>query len=121
MRLSSVVDAMHGADAVICTLGTMPEGKDDSARRQPGVPVCSVGTKNILAALPGQLEGLGHRWSVGEFEGGISAAGQPQKTELAAQQIAPQARTLAEDRGIRCVVFDYDELRGIDNKEDRLF
>ncbi|TDC77412.1 endonuclease NucS [Streptomyces hainanensis] len=40
---------------------------------------------------------------------------------LAAQSIAPQARTLAEDRGIRCVVLDYDELRGIDNKEDRLF
>jgi RecB family endonuclease NucS len=40
---------------------------------------------------------------------------------LAAQQIAPQARTLAEDRGIRCVILDYDELRGLDNKEDRLF
>jgi hypothetical protein len=40
---------------------------------------------------------------------------------LAAQQIAPQARTLAEDRGIRCVILDYDVLRGIDNKEDRLF
>jgi len=40
---------------------------------------------------------------------------------LAAQSIAPQARTLAEDRGMRCVVLDYDELRGIDNKEDRLF
>jgi RecB family endonuclease NucS len=40
---------------------------------------------------------------------------------LAAQQIAPQARTLAEDRGIRCVVLDYDALRGIDNAEDRLF
>ncbi len=31
---------------------------------------------------------------------------------LAAQMIAPQARTLAEDRGIRCVVLDYDALRG---------
>jgi RecB family endonuclease NucS len=40
---------------------------------------------------------------------------------LAAQQIAPQARTLAEDRGIRCVILDYDVLRGLDNKEDRLF
>jgi RecB family endonuclease NucS len=40
---------------------------------------------------------------------------------LAAQSIAPQARTLAEDRGLRCVVLDYDELRGIDNKEERLF
>src|SRR5215475_15497563 len=33
---------------------------------------------------------------------------------LAAQSIAPQARTLAEDRGIRCVVVDYDALRGLE-------
>ncbi|WP_420123178.1 endonuclease NucS [Nakamurella sp.] len=33
---------------------------------------------------------------------------------LAAQSIAPQARTLAQTRGIRCVVLDYDELRGIE-------
>ena len=32
---------------------------------------------------------------------------------LAAQSIAPQARTLAQTRGIRCVVLDYDSLRGI--------
>jgi hypothetical protein len=31
---------------------------------------------------------------------------------LAAQQITPQARVLAEDRGLRCVVLDYDGLRG---------
>ena len=31
---------------------------------------------------------------------------------FAAQQIKPQARTLATDRGIRCVVLDYDQLRG---------
>lgn len=40
---------------------------------------------------------------------------------FAAQQIKPQARTLAEDRGIRCVVLDYDELRGIDGSAHRLF
>ncbi|HKC26430.1 MAG TPA: endonuclease NucS [Jatrophihabitans sp.] len=40
---------------------------------------------------------------------------------LAAQTIVPQARTLAEDRGIRCVILDYDALRGVDNAEDRLF
>ena len=40
---------------------------------------------------------------------------------FAAQQIKPQARTLAEDRGIRCVVLDYDALKGIDNAESRLF
>ena len=40
---------------------------------------------------------------------------------FAAQEIKPQARTLAEDRGIRCVVVDYDELRGFDDAESRLF
>jgi RecB family endonuclease NucS len=40
---------------------------------------------------------------------------------LAAQTIAPQARTLAEDRGMRCVVVDYDALRGVERDELRLF
>jgi endonuclease len=40
---------------------------------------------------------------------------------FAAQQIKPQARTLAEDRGIRCVTLDYDKLRGIEPDEFRLF
>lgn len=40
---------------------------------------------------------------------------------LAAQQIKPQARTLAQDRGIRCVVLDYDRLRGMDDTAGRLF
>jgi endonuclease len=40
---------------------------------------------------------------------------------LAAQSIAMQARTLAEDRGFRCVVVDYDELRGLPSNELRLF
>jgi RecB family endonuclease NucS len=39
---------------------------------------------------------------------------------LAAQTIKPQARTLAEDRGIRCVVLDYDAMRGIE-RDDVLF
>ena len=40
---------------------------------------------------------------------------------LAAQSMAPQARTLAEDRGIRCVVLDYDAMRGADDGAQRLF
>lgn len=40
---------------------------------------------------------------------------------FAAQQIKPQARTLATDRGISCVVVDYDALRGMDHPEERLF
>ena len=40
---------------------------------------------------------------------------------FAAQEIKPQARTLAKDRGIRCVTLDYDALRGIDDVTSRLF
>ncbi|MFG2057001.1 endonuclease NucS [Micromonospora sp. NPDC048930] len=40
---------------------------------------------------------------------------------FAAQEIKPQARVLATDRGIRCVVVDYDKLRGIERDELTLF
>jgi len=40
---------------------------------------------------------------------------------FAAQEIKPQARVLAEDRGIRCVVLDYDALRGVVRDELTLF
>ncbi|WP_130292105.1 endonuclease NucS [Pseudonocardia sediminis] len=39
----------------------------------------------------------------------------------AAQQIKPQAKTLATDRGIRCVTVDYDALRGMTSTDLRLF
>lgn len=45
----------------------------------------------------------------------------PVRGVFAAQEIKPQARVLAEDRGIECIVLDYDEMRGLDNVEDRLF
>jgi RecB family endonuclease NucS len=40
---------------------------------------------------------------------------------FAAQVIKPQARVLAEDRGIRCVPLDYDSMRGVDDGSLRLF
>jgi endonuclease len=45
----------------------------------------------------------------------------PVRGVLAAQEIKPQARVLAQDRGIRCVVVDYDALRGIERDDLRLF
>jgi endonuclease len=45
----------------------------------------------------------------------------PVRGVFAAQEIKPQARTLAEDRGITCLVLDYDTLRGIDDPSQRLF
>jgi RecB family endonuclease NucS len=40
---------------------------------------------------------------------------------LAAQEIKPQARVLATDRGIRCVTLDYDALRGLAPTDATLF
>ena len=45
----------------------------------------------------------------------------PVRGMFVAQQIKPQARVLATDRGIHCVEVDYDELRGIESDELRLF
>lgn len=45
----------------------------------------------------------------------------PVQGVFVAQQVKPQARVLATDRGIRWVEVDYDELRGIESNELRLF
>ncbi|GAA4288474.1 endonuclease NucS [Georgenia daeguensis] len=45
----------------------------------------------------------------------------PVRGVFAAQEIKPQARVLATDRDIRCVVLDYDAMRGLDDVESRLF
>jgi RecB family endonuclease NucS len=40
---------------------------------------------------------------------------------LAAQEIKPQARVLAQDRGIRCLTLDYETMRDTDDGALRLF
>ena len=45
----------------------------------------------------------------------------PVRGVFAAQEIKPQARVLAHDRGIACVVLDYDAMRGLDDVDARLF
>jgi RecB family endonuclease NucS len=45
----------------------------------------------------------------------------PVRGIFAAQEIKPQARKLAEDRGIECLVLDYEEMRGLDGNHSRLF
>ena len=45
----------------------------------------------------------------------------PVRGIFAAQEIKPQARVLAEDRGIRCLLLDYDSLRGAEDGILRLF
>jgi RecB family endonuclease NucS len=45
----------------------------------------------------------------------------PVRGVFAAQEIKPQARVLATDRGIACVTLDYERLRGMDDVTARLF
>ena len=45
----------------------------------------------------------------------------PVRGIFAAQEIKPQARTLAADRNIEWRLIDYDVLRGLDNADERLF
>jgi endonuclease len=45
----------------------------------------------------------------------------PVQGVFAAQEIKPQARVLAEDRGIRCLKLDYESMRGQDDGALRLF
>lgn len=45
----------------------------------------------------------------------------PVRGVFAAQEIKPQARTLAEDRGIECLILDYAAMRGTENNELSLF
>ncbi len=46
---------------------------------------------------------------------------QPIRGIFAAQVIKPQAKVLAQSRGLRCVEIDYDALRGVEPREPRLF
>ncbi len=45
----------------------------------------------------------------------------PVRGVFAAQEIKPQARVLATDRGIACLVLDYEAMRGVDDVDSRLF
>jgi RecB family endonuclease NucS len=45
----------------------------------------------------------------------------PVRGVFAAQEIKPQARVLAADRGIVCLTLDYDAMRGVDDVDSRLF
>lgn len=45
----------------------------------------------------------------------------PVRGVFAAQEIKPQARVLAQDRGIDCLTLDYEAMRGVDDADSRLF
>lgn len=68
----------------------------------------------------GEIDGVEQLTRYLEYLGRDTAL-TPIRGIFAAQEIKPQARVLAEDRGIECLVLDYDAMRGFDNPDDRLF
>ena len=89
--------------------GQFPEGTASAAGVHVAVEVKRVAGIDAVEQLTRYLELLNRDPLL-----------RPVKGVLAAQSIRPQARTLAEDRGIRCVVLDYDAMRGIE-REGTLF
>ena len=92
----------------------------------------AIGPVDLLLAVPGQ----GHIAVELKRRGEIDGVEQltryldllnrdpllaPVRGVFAAQEIKPQARTLAEDRGIECLVLDYDALKGDAPKSHTLF
>jgi hypothetical protein len=77
----------------------------DSAGRTVVIEVKRRGEIDGVEQLTRYLADLANDPTLGELRG-----------MFVAQSIKPQARTLAESRGIMCVEVDYDELRG--NKAD---
>ncbi len=82
----------------------------DPANRPVAVEVKRRGGIDGVEQLTRYLELLGREQRYGKIRG-----------VFAAQEISPQARILAEDRGIECLVLDYAAMRGMDNAEERLF
>jgi RecB family endonuclease NucS len=81
--------------------GAVESASNDSSGRYVAVEIKRKATIDAVEQLTRYLEYLNRDPLLAPVSG-----------VLAAQSIAPQARTLAEDRGIRCVVLDYDQLRG---------
>lgn len=92
----------------------------------------AIGPVDILAKAPGggtvavEIKRRGDIDGVEQLTRYLELLGRdpllaPVEGVLAAQEIRPQARVLATDRGIGCLVLDYDALRGVDDPSTRLF
>ena len=84
--------------------------------------LCREGTGSVAVEIKrrGEIDGVEQLTRYLELMNRDPAL-RPVRGIFAAQEIKPQARTLAEDRGIECVVVDYDALRGLDDASLRLF
>ena len=98
-------------------------------RREYGTPVGPVdllcrdgagGTVAVEIKRRGEIDGVEQLGRYLEFLNRDDRLA-PVRGLLVAQQIKPQARTLADDRGIGCVEVDYDSLRGLESNMLRLF
>lgn len=110
------------------TPGYLEEGLDLIRREYP-TPIgpvdllCRAGNSQVVAIevkRRGEIDGVEQLTRYLDFLNRDERLA-PVRGMFVAQLIKPQARTLAEDRGIDCVAVDYDELRGIDSSMLKLF
>ncbi|ROR95652.1 hypothetical protein EDD28_0213 [Salana multivorans] len=103
-----------GAPALVVEIG---DGADDPAEAPPGGSHRHVAVEIKRRATIDAVEQLTRYLELLNRDPLLA----PVRGVLAAQSIAPQARTLATDRGIDCLLLDYDAMRGIDDPDSRLF
>jgi RecB family endonuclease NucS len=113
--LAEQVDRLGSGYTLIRREYPTPIGPVDLLCRDPSGAVVAVEIKRR-----GEIDGVEQLTRYLELLGRDPLLA-PVSGVFAAQQIKPQARTLAEDRGIRCLVLDYDEMRGLDDPSGRLF
>ena len=85
----------------------------------PPLPCCPSCQSELIEHVEAEGTGTLYSWVV--MRRALDPAFAPVRGIFVAQVIKPQARVLAESRGIACVEVDYDELRGIESDELRLF
>jgi RecB family endonuclease NucS len=90
-------------------------GPVDIVARDP-----SGGTVVVEIKRRGEIDGVEQLSRYLDVLGRDSMLG-PLTGVFAAQTIKPQAKVLAEHRGIRTLVLDYDAMRGVDDPTARLF
>ena len=80
----------------------------------------AIGPVDIMA-----IDGNGEHVAIEiKRNGGIDGVEQllaPVHGIFAAQTITPQARVLAQDRGFKCLILDYEEMKGTEDDSLRLF
>ena len=114
-----------GGEQLVITVEEMLDDTSHQLGVDPGLVKDGV-EAHLQALLADQIETLGTGWRLVRREfptaiGPVDILARDASGGTVAVEIKPQARVLAADRGIGCLVLDYDAMRGVDDVDARLF